>query len=88
MSQINEKNLINDKLIDNMNVSVLRSLKNYEMDNQILNKEIQRLQEIDRLKVSHANDVFYNPNTGSMLPSLDSCQISVQDDLNTFITKV
>lgn len=71
MSQINEKNLINDKLIDNMNVSVLRSLKNYEMDNQILNKEIQRFQEIDRLKVSHANDVFYNPNTGSMLPSLD-----------------
>ncbi len=88
MSQINDKNFLNEKLIDNMNVSVLRSLKNYEMDNKILNKEIQRLQEIDRLKVSHANNIFYNPDTGSMLPSLDACQISAQEDLNTFITKV
>ena len=34
------------------------------------------MQKIDRLKVSHAQDVFYNPDTGSVLPSLDTCHAS------------
>jgi hypothetical protein len=33
MNIINEKNINNEKLIDTMNISVIRSLKNYEMDN-------------------------------------------------------
>jgi hypothetical protein len=33
MNKINDKNFINDKLIDNMNVSVLWSLENYEKYN-------------------------------------------------------
>ena len=33
MNLINQKNLKSEKLIENMNVSVMRSLKNYEMDN-------------------------------------------------------
>ena len=37
------------------------------------------MQEIDRLKVNHAKDVFYNPDSGSILPSLDTCHASLSD---------
>ena len=40
MNIINDKNINNEKLIDSMNISVIRSLKNYEMENKLLNKEI------------------------------------------------
>jgi hypothetical protein len=49
------------------------------MDNEMLNREIKRMQEIDRLKVSHAKDVFYNPDNGSILPNLDTCHASSSD---------
>ena len=49
------------------------------MDNALLNREINRMQEIDRLKVNHAKDVFYNPDTGSVLPSLDTCHASTSE---------
>lgn len=59
-----------------MNVTLLRSLKNSSMDNALLDREIRRMQELDRLKVNHAKDVFYNPDSGSILPSLDTCRAS------------
>ena len=65
-----------------MNVTLLRTLKNNHMDNEMLNREIRRMQEIDRLKVSHAKDVFYNPDSGSILPSLDTCHASLSESGN------
>ena len=65
--------------VEEMNVTILRMLKNNDMDNALLNREINRMQEIDRLKVNHAKDVFYNPDTGSMLPSLDTCHASTSE---------
>lgn len=50
----------------------------------MLNREIKRLQEIDRLKVSHAKDVFYNPDNGSILPNLDTCHASASDVRTSF----
>ena len=64
------------KAVDEINVTILRTLKNTDMDNALLNREIKRMHKIDRLKVSHAKDVFYNPDTGSVLPSLNTCHIS------------
>jgi len=47
-------------------------LKNTDNDKNVLNREINRLQHIDRLKVTHASAQIYNPDTGFMLPSLDN----------------
>ena len=71
-----------------MNVSIYRMLKDTNMDNTMLEREIKRMQEIDRIKVSHAKDVFYNPDTGSVLPSLDTCHASTQEDLPSFLSRV
>ena len=57
----------------------MRTLKNNCMDNEMLNREIKRMQEIDRLKVNHAKDLFYNPDNGSILPNLDTCHASASD---------
>ena len=38
------------------------------------------MQKIDRLKVMHAKDAFYNPETGRFLPSLDTAQASSTRD--------
>ena len=65
--------------LDEMNVTLVRTLKNSSMDNEMLNREVRRMQEIDRLKVNHAKDVFYNPDSGSVLPSLDTCHASASD---------
>ena len=63
-------------------------LKDSDMDKNMLEKELSRMQEIDRLKVSHAKDVFYNPDTGSILPSLDTCHASTNEDLPSFLSRV
>lgn len=68
--------------LEEMNMTLLRTLKNGQMDNEMLNREIHRMQEIDRLKVNHAKDVFYNPDSGSILPSLDTCHASAFDGGN------
>lgn len=73
---LGERQKATQKVLEEMNVSVYRMLKDSNMENTNLDREIKRMQEIDRLKVSHANDVFYNPDTGSMLPSLDTCHAS------------
>ena len=54
----------------------MRTLKNTDNDKNVLNREINRLQHIDRLKVAHANSSIYNPDTACMLPSLDSVHAS------------
>ncbi len=46
-----------------------------------MDRELKRMQQIDRIKVSHAMDAFYNPETKSMLPSLDTCNASISEDL-------
>ena len=68
-----------------MNTSLVRALKNSDTDKGVLNREINRLQHIDRLKVAHAKDSFYNPNVGSLLPSLDTAHAS--GSFNAFLTQ-
>ena len=43
------------------------------------------MQEIDRLKVSHAKDVIYNADTGSILPSLSTAHAVTNEDLKNII---
>ena len=49
-----------------------RELKNSSFDQKALDRELIRMQKIDRLKVQHARDAFYNADTGRFLPSLDT----------------
>lgn len=58
--------------LDLMNVSILRQLKNTDNEKQLLNRELHRMQDLDRLKVQHARNSFYNPDTGSVLPTVDT----------------
>ena len=80
ISKFNGKQFKIQKQVDEMNVTILRTLKNTDMDNNLLNWEITRMQHIDRLKTIHANDVFYNADNGSMLPSLDTCHGTISDN--------
>ena len=72
------------KQIDEMNLTLVRSLKNSDMDKTVLNREISRMQHIDRLKVAHAKDHFYNPDTSRLLPSLHTAHMS--GSVNAFLT--
>jgi hypothetical protein len=74
-----------DKEIDEMNTSLVRTLKNSDTDKSVLSREIFRMQHIDRLKVAHANDSFYNPEMGSLLPSLDTAHAS--GSVNVFMSQ-
>ena len=38
----------------------------------MLNRELNRMQHIDRIKVHNARTSFYNPETGSLLPTVDT----------------
>ena len=49
----------------------MRQIKNQGNENKLLDREINRMQTIDRLKVQHARNSFFNPETQSLLPSLD-----------------
>ena len=71
--------------IDEMSLSLVRSLKNSDMDKSVLNRELTRMQHIDRLKVAHAKDTFYNPDTSRLLPSLHTAHMS--GSVNAFITQ-
>ena len=68
-----------------MNTSLIRSLKNSDTDKGVLSREIFRMQHIDRLKVAHAKDNFYNPELGTLLPSLDTAHAS--GSVNAFLTQ-
>ena len=43
------------------------------MENQIMDKEIDRMKKIDRIKVNYANDIFVNQDNNSILPSISRC---------------
>ena len=55
-----------------MNVTILRQLKNTNNEKDLLDREITRMFDIDRAKVAHARNSFYNPDTKSLLPNLDT----------------
>lgn len=57
--------------LESLNTKVNRTLKNLDCEKVGLGRELTRMQKIDRLKVAHANDSFYNPDTNTLLPSLD-----------------
>lgn len=74
-----------EKDLDDMNTNLVRTLKNSDNDKGVLSREIFRMQHIDRLKVAHAKDSFYNPDIGSMLPSLDTAHAS--GSVNEYMTQ-
>ena len=55
-----------------MNTSVVRELKNTGHENSLLDRELNRMQHIDRVKVAQARNSFYNPDTGNLFPTLES----------------
>jgi hypothetical protein len=55
-----------------MNVTILRQLKNTNNEKDLLDREITRMQNIDRAKVAQARNSFFNPDTKSLLPTLDT----------------
>lgn len=54
-----------------LNSKVLKTINNSENENKVLDRELQRMQKIDRLKVAQARNSFFLPDTGKVLPSLD-----------------
>ena len=64
----------------------MRSLKNTETDKNVLNRELQRMQHIDRLKVMHAENSIYNADVGQFLPSVDNAFASRSLN-NVFLTQ-
>jgi len=60
-----------------MNTSVVRELKNTGHENSLLDRELNRMQHIDRVKVAQARNSFYNPDTGNLFPTLESMFASV-----------
>lgn len=62
--------------IDQMNVTILRQLKNTNNEKDLLDREITRMFDIDRAKVAQARNSFYNPDTKSLLPNLDTMMAS------------
>ena len=61
-----------EKVLATMQATLVREVKNSESDKNALNYELTRMQHIDRLKVMHAKDSFFNPDVGTLLPSLDT----------------
>jgi len=46
------------------------------MENKLLDRELNRMCAIDRMKVSQARHSFYNPETGSVFPNLETMNAS------------
>ena len=53
-------------MIDEINAQSVRTIKNLNMENQSMDKEIDRMKNIDRIKVSYANDIFLNKVNNSI----------------------
>jgi hypothetical protein len=51
----------------------VRVIKNLNIENKIMDKEIDRIKKIDRIKVNHANDIFFNQDKNVILPSISRC---------------
>lgn len=62
----------NEKAIKELKENLLKQLKNSTCEQQVLNYELNRMQRIDRFKVHHAKTSFYNPETRTVLPTLDT----------------
>ena len=67
-----ERHLNVQQQLDLINVTILRQLKNTDNEKQLLNRELNRMQHIDRVKVHNARTSFYNPDTGGLLPTVDT----------------
>jgi hypothetical protein len=80
-----ERHLKTDKDFNEINTNLVRTLKNSDTDKEVLSREIFRMQHIDRLKVAHAKSSFYNPDVGSLLPSLDTAHAS--GSVNAFMSQ-
>jgi hypothetical protein len=80
-----ERHMKTDKTFDEINTNLVRTLKNSDTEKGVLSREIFRMQHIDRLKVAHAKDSFYNPDVGSYLPSLDTAHAS--GSVNEFMSQ-
>ena len=57
--------------INAINSNIMRTLKNQGHETKLLDREIDRMQRIDRVKVEHARNSFFIPEMGGMAPSLD-----------------
>lgn len=65
-----------------MSVTLVKGMKLENQEKVSLEKELLRLQQIDRIKVNHAHARFFNPDTKSFLPSLDTCNVSGSQDFS------
>lgn len=65
-----------EKTLKAVEQTLLRELKNSDCDKTALGYELKRMQHLDRLKVAHAKDSFFNPDAGTLLPSLDTALAS------------
>lgn len=50
---------------------LITQLKNNDTESKGLKYELGRMQQLDRIKVTHAKNSFFNPDAGTLLPSLD-----------------
>ena len=71
------------RTIEEMDVTIVKAMKLENQEKIQLEKELHRLQQIDRIKVNHANTMFFNPDTGSYLPSIDTCNVSASHDFES-----
>ena len=62
--------------LDLVNVTILRQLKNTDNERELLDRELKRMQNIDRAKVALARQSLYNADTGELLPNVDTLQAS------------
>ena len=58
-------------IIDQMNMTVLRQLKNSDNERELLEWRVERLQDIDRMKAVNARNAFMSTDGKTLLPSLD-----------------
>ena len=63
--------ILHSQEIEKINNSILRTLKNTNNENKMLDREIERMQRIDRVKVAHAKTSIFVPEMGNVFPSLD-----------------
>lgn len=65
--------------LDLINVTILRQLKNTDNEREMLDRELKRMQNIDRAKVSLARQSLFNVDTGEYLPKMETLQASKLD---------
>ncbi len=66
--------------MEQINKTLLRQLKNTDNEKNLLDREMNRMQNIDRIKAIHARNSFYVPDTQSLLPTLDTMLAASQQN--------